>query len=135
MKKGKIAKTLLALALSASCVLASGCDFLTGRGVLSKIGEPSETYVGVVSETKYSSSESAAEGYVKEELGGYSNNYHIVNSVSKGSLSPSEIDGLNLPDEVRMGAQAVEEFEVEYSTSKNSSSSKWEATFSPPFAR
>ena len=120
MKKGKIAKTLLALALSASCVLASGCDFLTGRGVLSKIGDPSETYVGVVSETKYSSSESAAEGYVKEELGGYSNNYHIVNSVSKGSLSPSEIDGLNLPDEVRMGAQAVEEFEVEYSTSKNS---------------
>ncbi|MBO5261824.1 MAG: hypothetical protein J6B45_02140 [Clostridia bacterium] len=80
---------------------------------IDEIGGVSDTYVGSVSDETYVYAEEAASAYVEFELAGDS--YVEVDEViSKGELSSSEINKLNLPSELTDGLDAVEKFEVYY---------------------
>lgn len=80
---------------------------------IENLGGVSETFDGVVSRDSYASSTSAAKAFVTEELAGQGK--AILHSVeSNGELSDREINALNIPARLLEGADAVEEFEIEY---------------------
>ena len=85
-------------------------DFIDG------IGGVSDTFAGAVSEDSYSTPEDAAVAFVENEVVG-EKNAEIVNLVSKGDLSNSEVDDLEIPEEMAEGIQSVELIEVEYDIS------------------
>ena len=82
-------------------------DFIDG------IGGVSETYKGAVSEEEYETADAAAEAFVAEEVVGNAD-AEILATESKGELSASKVEALNIPAEYTEGMQSVEEIVVEY---------------------
>ena len=80
------------------------------------IGGVSDTFRGAVSEESYDTPEDAAVAFVESEVVG-SKNANIVDTVSKGELSNSEIADLDIPADLSEGMQSVELMEVEYTVS------------------
>ena len=83
---------------------------------IAELGGVSETYVGSVSEESYETAKDAANAYVSNEVAGDSNVTN-VSADSKGQLSSSEIDELNLPADLKTGLTSIEKFEVSYTLS------------------
>ena len=80
---------------------------------IDSIGGVSETFKGAVSENTYSTANEAASAFVSEEIAGES--IANVRSVkSNGELSQSKINSLNIPAELLVGSDSVEEMEVTY---------------------
>lgn len=80
---------------------------------IDELGGVSETFEGVLSNSSFDSSEEAAEAFVTNELSG--NGIALVDKVeSKGELSDSEIEALNLPEYILDECDEVEKFEVTY---------------------
>ena len=80
---------------------------------IDSIGGVSETFKGTVSENTYNTANEAASAFVSEEIAGES--VATVHSVkSNGELSQSKIDSLNIPAELLVGSDSVEEMEVTY---------------------
>ena len=80
------------------------------------LGGVSETFDGVVSRDTYPSSTMAAEAFIRDEVAGEAKAI-IRETVSNGQLSDSEIRATKIPDRLLVGANAVEEIEVEYEIS------------------
>ncbi len=78
------------------------------------LGGVSETFDGVVSRDNYPNSTMAAEAFVTEELKGETGKAILHSVESKGELSDSEIRATKIPDRLLEGADAVEEYEIEY---------------------
>lgn len=129
-KKPTVIASVLIIVVGALAILASALLILNNIGAIApkpvasedddydperdsfinSLGGTSETFEGVLSLYGYGSSEEAAEAFVNEELSG---GYAYINKVeSKGELSQSEIDALNLPGYIEY--DAVEKVEVTY---------------------
>ena len=112
---------LLALTLACVMLFATSCgdssktiDPEAGRDdFIGGIGGVSETYVGSASEESYESADSAAEAFVQNELAGRSDAV-VLETTSKGELSSTEVNELNIPTDVMEGALSVEKIEVSY---------------------
>lgn len=78
------------------------------------LGGVSETFDGIVSRDNYPNSTMAAEAFVTEELKGETGKAILHSVESKGELSDSEIRATKIPDRLLEGADAVEEYEIEY---------------------
>jgi hypothetical protein len=80
------------------------------------LGGVSETFDGVVSRDTYPSSTMAAEAFIRDEVAGEAKAI-IRETVSNGELSEIEIRATKIPERLLVGANAVEEIEVEYEIS------------------
>lgn len=89
---------------------------------ITELGGVSDTYVGAVSEESFETAEEAASAYVSNEVAGEAN-VTSVEAVSKGQLSSSAVNALNLPAELKEGLTSVEEFEVSYALSEEAAAS------------
>ncbi|MBQ9773956.1 MAG: hypothetical protein IJW30_04765 [Clostridia bacterium] len=135
----KLMSLLLVLAMALTLVFATSCskkdeddddddkktedgpsvDAEEGRDeFISELGGVSDTYAGAVSEESFATAEEAAEAYVAEEVVGDSY-ATITNTTSKGELNDTQIDLLNIPEELSDGIVAVEELEVEYTLAES----------------
>lgn len=83
------------------------------------LGGVSETFTGAISEESYDSSEDAATAFVNEELAG--NQRAEIQSVQTRTLSSENIAGLDIPEDILKGSDAVEEVEVKYAVEDSDS--------------
>lgn len=101
---------------------ATGCSWFEKseekkeQEFIQALGGVSETYKGEVSASSYSTANSAAQAYVREQVVG-EQSATIVNTTSQGTLSNEQVNALQLPAEVQDGIVSVEKMQVEYSTS------------------
>ena len=105
------------------CISATGCflfeksEAQKEQDFISLLGGVSETFKGEVSNQAYDTAEKAANAYVQEQVVG-EKEATIIHTKSNGELTQSEMNNLNLPQQVKQGIVSVEELEVEYSANK-----------------
>lgn len=121
LKPRKILSLLLALLMIVAAFSMTACQAGSDKGKLNanqnafanSIGGVSETFKGAISEKTYTTSEDAAKAFVTEEVVGKAS--ASITNVSSKTLNNSEIKKLDIPAELLVGSDAVEEMEVSYS--------------------
>lgn len=121
---------LCALVMAGSLIFAVGCGDGDDKGETEKheafieeLGGCSDTYKGEVSEYTYETKELAAKAFVEEQVVG-DNDVTIVKTESKGELSSTQIEALNIPEAEKTDIVSVEEVEVEYALESSTYMSK-----------
>ncbi len=126
----KILSLVLSIVLVALSVSLTACDRNKDKNkndqdsafvnqMVDKVGEPSETFEGVLCEEKFDSAKEAAEAYVYNEIVGEGKQADIRKTESK-KLSKSEIADSGIPSDLIEDADSVEELEVTYAVSEAS---------------
>ena len=122
---------LCALVMAGSLIFAVGCggdgddkgETEKHEAFIEELGGCSDTYKGEVSEYTYETKELAAKAFVEEQVVG-DNDVTIVKTESKGELSSTQIEALNIPEAEKTDIVSVEEVEVEYALESSTYMSK-----------
>lgn len=121
MKKSFRRVSVIAAIVLIVCTSLSSCSgcaaSMEERALINEIGGCSETFVGAVSESEYSSAEDAVEAYVKDEIVFNSHNCDIVDVSLTDTLSVSDAGKLGIPDDALVGAKRVMKYDATYTDS------------------